>query len=76
MTYKNNSQLDDLIRQAGQKAGVDPASLKNTIDSGKLLQKMNPKDAQRLEQVLGNPQLAQQMLNTPQAKKLIQQFMK
>ncbi len=79
MTYKNNSQLDDLIRQAGQKAGVDPASLKNTIDSGKLdqlLQKMNPKDAQRLEQVLGNPKLAQQMLNTPQAKKLIQQFMK
>ena len=79
MTYKNNSQLDDLIRQAGQKAGVDPASLKNTIDSGKLdqlLHKMNPKDAQRLEQVLGNPKLAQQMLNTPQAKKLIQQFMK
>ena len=79
MTYKNNSQLDDLIRQAGQKAGVDPASLKNTIDSGKLdqlLQKMNPKDEQRLEQVLGNPKLAQQMLNTPQAKKLIQQFMK
>ena len=48
MQFKNNDSLNDLINQAGKTTGVDPQSLKATIDSGKLdnlLSKMNPKDA-------------------------------
>lgn len=79
MQFKDNNSLNDLIRQAGQKTGVDPDKLKQTIDSGKLddlLAKMNPQDAEKFRQIVQNPQLAQQMLNTPQAKLLIRQFMK
>lgn len=79
MTYQNNNGLNDLIQEAGRRSGVDPASLKRTIDSGKLddlAAKMKPKDAERLRQVLGNPKLAEQMLKTPQAQQLIRQFMK
>jgi hypothetical protein len=79
MTYQNNNGLNDLIQEAGRRSGVDPASLKRTIDSGKLddlAAKMKPKDAERLRQVLSNPKLAEQMLKTPQAQQLIRQFMK
>lgn len=79
MVYKNNDSINDLLKQAGDKIGTDPAKLKQTIDSGKLddlVKKMNPRDAQKFQEILGNPQLAQQMLNTPQAQMLIKQFMK
>ena len=79
MQFQNNNNLNDLINQAGRSAGVDPSSLKQTIDSGKLdqlLGKMRPQDAAKFQQIVQNPQLAQQMLNTPQAKLLIKQFMK
>lgn len=79
MTFQHNDNLNDLIQQAGRSAGVNPNQLKQVVDSGKLddlLKKMRPQDAQRFQQILSNPQLAQQMLNTPQAKRLIRQFMK
>lgn len=79
MQFKDNNALNDLIHQAGQKTGIDPNKLKQTIDSGKLddlLAKMNPRDAENFRRIVQNPQLAQQMLNTPQAQLLIKQFMK
>ena len=79
MTFQNNDGLNDLINQAGKAAGVDPTSLKQTIDTGKLdslLSKLSPKDAEKFRQIVQNPKMAEQMLNTPQAKLLIKQFMK
>ena len=79
MSFKNDNSLNDLINKAGQKTGIDPNTLKQNIDNGKLdslVSKMNPADAARFKQILNNPQLAQQMLNTPQAQMLIKKFMK
>lgn len=79
MQFQNNQNLSDLIHQAGQSAGVDPANLQQTINSGKLddlIKRMRPQDAAKFQQIVQNPQLARQLLNTPQAKQLIQQFMK
>lgn len=79
MPFQNNSNYDELIRQAGQKAGVDPESLKQSIDNGKLdalLAKMRPQDAARFQQIVNDPKLAEQILSTPQASLLIKQFMK
>lgn len=79
MGYANDNSLNDLIKQAGQKTGIDPKNIKQNIDSGKLddlLSKLNPADAKKFQEALSNPQLAQQMLNTPQAQMLIKKFMK
>ena len=79
MQFQNNNNLNDLINQAGQKSGVDPKVLKQTIDSGKLdslLSKMRPQDAEKFRQLVQNPQMAQEMLNSPQAQMLIKQFIK
>ena len=79
MNFKDNNNLTNLISQAGSRAGVDPQSLKEKIEGGKLdelVAKMNPNDAQKFKNVMSNPLLAQQMLNTPQAQMMIKKFMK
>lgn len=77
MSNINSNNLNDLIKQASQKTGVNSSDLKNNIDNGKLdalLAQMRPADAQRFQQVLSNPALAQQMLNSPQGQMLIKKF--
>lgn len=79
MTFKNNDSLNELINQAGQKIGENPQNIKNAIDSGKLdelVKKMRPEDQKRFTEVMSNPDLARQMLQTPQAQALIKKFMK
>lgn len=78
MTFQNNNQFDNLIKEAGQKMGGNPQQLKQAIDAGKLddvVNKMHPNDAQRFKEVMSNPILAKQMLQTPQAQMLIKKFM-
>lgn len=79
MQWKDNHSYDELIRQAGQKAGVDPQRIRQTIDAGKLddlLSRMKPQDAERFRQIVADPELARKMLDTPQARLLIKQFLK
>lgn len=79
MEFKNNNSINDLIHQAGMKTGINPDNIKQNIDSGKLddlVSKMSPNDAAKFKQLMANPAMAQQMLNTPQAQMLIKRFMK
>lgn len=79
MVYKNNDELNELIGKASKAVGTDADNLKKTIDSGKLddlVKKMKPQDAKKLEEIIKNPKLAEQMLKTPQAQALIKHFMK
>lgn len=74
----NDKNINDLIRKASQTSGVDANTLKNNVDSGKLdeiVSKLNPQDAKRFQQIMNNPQMAQNLLNTPQAQALIKKFM-
>lgn len=74
-----NQNLNDLLNQASQKTGMDINNLKNNINNGQLnslISKMKPNDAARFQEALNNPQLAQQMLSSPQAQMLIKKFMK
>ena len=70
---QNNDALSALLNEAGKKAGVNPATLKqNVLDA--LLANMKPQDAKRFQEILNNPALAKQLLNTPGAQKLIRRF--
>lgn len=73
MTFKDNDSLNELINEAGQKIGENPADIKNAIDSGKLdslVKKMKPEDQKRFTEIISNPALAQKMLQTPRGAKL------
>lgn len=79
MIFKDNNSMESFINMASQKIGTNPQDMKKKIDSGKLdnlISTMKPQDAKKIQDILSNPALAQQMLNTPQAQMLIKQFMK
>lgn len=74
---QNNDALSALLNEAGKKTGVNPATLKQNVQNGKLdalLANMKPQDAKRFQEILNNPALAKQLLNTPGAQKLIRRF--
>ncbi len=74
---QNNDALSELLNEAGKKSGVNPATLRQNVQNGKLdalLANMKPQDAKRFQEILNNPALVKQLLNTPQAQKLVRRF--
>lgn len=73
----NPEKLNDLLKMAGQKLGKDPQQLKQQLQNGKVenaINNLKPADAAKLRQILQNPQLAEQLLSTPQARQLFKKL--
>lgn len=73
----NPKALESLMNMASKKLGVPPQELQKNLENGtfdKALSSMNPQDAQKLQAALSNPQLAQILLSTPQAKEIFQKL--
>ncbi len=74
---QKNPMMDALFKQAGKQAGVSADQVKKSVDSGdfsNLLRAMNPEDAKRFSQAMNNPELAKQILSSPQAQALLRRF--
>ncbi len=77
MDLKDSNNFKELINQASRQTGVNKKDLEDNINNGKLeniLSKLNPQDAQKIQNVLANPEMFKQMLNTPQAQMIIKNF--
>ncbi len=71
------SQLDAMLKMAGQKLGRDPQTLKEQLQQGNLDQLgMNAQQQQQIGQLLKNPQALSQFLEQPQIKQMLNQLMK
>lgn len=69
--------MDSLFNQAGKQAGVSAEQVKQSVNSGDfstLLSAMKPEDAKRFHQAINNPDLAKQILSSPQAQALLRRF--
>ena len=69
--------MDSLFNQAGKQAGVSAEQVKQSVNSGDfstLLRAMKPEDAKRFHQAINNPDLAKQILSSPQAQALLRRF--
>ena len=69
-----NPNLARVLGMVGQKLGADPQALRKDLEAGKydeVFRKMNSREAARLQQIVNNPALAQQLLNTPQAQQVL-----
>lgn len=72
-----NPNLSKLLSLVGKKLGTDPQALQRDLAAGKydgVFQKMNPQDAAKLQQLVNNPVLAKQILNTPQAQQALRKI--
>ena len=69
----NNNELNSLINGFINKNGAK-ADPKNKAKVDKMLSGLNPKQAERLKDVLSNPEKAQKILNSPAAKALFRKL--
>ena len=71
------SQLDAMLKMAGQKLGRDPQALKEQLEKGNLDQLgINAQQQQQIGQLLKNTQALSQFLEQPQIKQMLNQLMK
>lgn len=71
------SQMDAMLKLAGQKLGRDPQAIKDQLENGNLDQLgINAQQQQQIGQLLKNPQALSQFLEQPQIKQMLNQLMK
>ena len=74
-----NPNTEKLLAMIGKRLGTDPKALQSQLEAGKfdaVFSKMDPASAARMQQLMNNPTLAQQLINTPQAKQFLQNFIR
>lgn len=71
------NSLQDMLNQAAQQLGTDPAKLQQTTQTGavdQLLKQLKPQDAQNLQKILADKEATARVLNSPQAQALMKKL--
>ncbi len=74
----NNEQINSLINQLAQRLNADTADVEAAVKKGnidKVLKNMDQKQAQKISDILSDPEQSKKILSTPQAQALIKKLM-
>lgn len=74
----NEQQMNEILQSLSKKLNTSPEQLKNAVQSGNLqslTKGMDSSQAQKLNEVLSNPEAAQKLMSTPQAQALLKKLM-
>lgn len=77
MTEKDK-QIENILNSLAQKLGENPKEIKKNAQKGEvgsLLNKMDGKQASKVQEILNDKEKTEQLLNTPQAQALIKKLM-
>lgn len=75
----NNNELQKLIATFADKSGADPQQLKSDANKSKvenMLKNLNDAQAQKVKEVLSDPEKSREILNSPAAQALMKKLMK
>ena len=79
MSNQNNGRnLENLLNSVSEKLGKSPEELKKATQSGNienLLGGLNQNDAQKIQKVLSDKNIANKLLASPQAQSLIKKLL-
>lgn len=73
----NNNQLENLLKLTASKMGTTPEELKKAAANGdlsKLIGNLGAEDSAAISKVLNDKEAAQKLLDSEQARKLMQLF--
>lgn len=73
------AQLQALLSYASKRLGTTPDQLLRAVNNGgleELAKRLSPQDAAKLQQMTGDKSQAEQLLNSPAARQLLEQAMK
>lgn len=74
----NNEQINSLINQLSQRLNADSTQVKEALERGnldKVLMNMDQKQAQKISDILSDPEQSKKVLSTPQAQAIIKKLM-
>lgn len=74
----NNEKLNQLIDTLSKRLGTEPDKLQQAAQQGdvkNLLNKMDQKQADKLQKILSDEQATKKLLETPQAQALLKKLM-
>ena len=74
----DNIQIEKLIKKLSERTGKSESEIQNAVqnaDYSRLLGNMEPSQAAKLKEVLGDENAARQFLSSPQAKALLKRLM-
>ncbi len=74
----DNEQMNRLIRLLSARMGTPESELKNAVQSSdfsSMLSRMDPAQAAKAKELLGDEQRAQQFLSSPEAKAILKRLM-
>jgi len=77
MTDKDK-QIQDIINSLAGKLGENPETIKKNAQSGEigsLLNKMDDKQASKIQSILNDKEKTEKLLNTPQAQAILKKLM-
>ncbi len=77
MSQVTPEQLQALLNYASRRLGTTPEQLAKTVQSGGLESvagAISPETARRIQELVGNPQQAQQFLNRPDVQTLLEKL--
>lgn len=75
----DKEKIMGMIDKMSDKLGADANQLKDAVNRGKIdniLNSLNPKDSQKLKEVLSDKAAANRLLSTPQAQMLLKKLLK
>lgn len=68
------AQLQALLGYASKQLGVSPEQLMRVVQSGNLSNVTDGDTARKINELAGDPARIQELLNSPQAKELLERF--
>ncbi|MDO4748033.1 MAG: hypothetical protein Q4A12_02525 [Eubacteriales bacterium] len=74
----NNEQINSLVDMLAQRLNADSTQVRTALEKGKLdkvLQHMDQKQAQKISDILSDPEQSKKVLSTPQAQAIIKKLM-
>lgn len=74
----NSEQMKMLLNQLSQKLSADSSEVESAVNSGKfdnVIKNLPQNQKNKVEEILKDPQKAQQVLNTPAAQALLKKLM-
>ena len=77
-SQNNGRNLENLLNSVSEKLGKSPDELKKATQSGNLdnlLGSLNQNDAQKIQKVLSDKNIANKLLASPQAQSLIKKLL-
>ena len=77
MPKLSSDQMSEMIKMASEKLGTDPEALKSKLEQEKIndaIINLDSDNAAKIKKYLSDPQLAQDLINSPKAQEFLKKL--